>query len=692
MKFLISFLLLLLSFQGKAAERLDSIPVDLLGNWVNAVSQEWEYGFFEQFAICQSEFWDYKTVEQQGKRWHVVLEKGGKEVELNFRSKSGNSLQIALNKGKSQVFERYEGGFLPYHTQDSLLFQEPELVEDSVLILGYYRNLNKVEPAMKGNWGAHEVIVNYIHFLDDKNIELRAPMDSLGRFRLKIPVCAPQWIQVDRRKLWSSILVVPGETVMLCVDITEFIPNEEERNDRSAYMERRKDILFMGEYARLHRELFYCPQFMHARSMSELTKSAQSHMEYLRLAEADYSDFINTFTNFRYQYPTLSGRCIQVVEMAAKYRFGKIVMQNRFNVRSEPKFGFDDPAFMQYVKEHFCVDRALYYCLASDFKRFILDYTGYYDDLAFSYVEGMGMCRTMKEQYPEALRVLVEQGDLEVSDKAEMTAYIALMDRVLQGKYMSSGTPQTLKDSCLLVKYNYLQQAPAVKDMKDILNKRERLLLYDTLISCRLLRELLTAASFIGDFHRDRIPLSGGMTRLLKEKVTSEVLQKMVIAMSNDCRKRIKKEIRYPQSLKNTNHLKELKNADSLWQALVAPYRGKVVYLDIWGSWCGPCKSMMGLVGPLEQAYQDKDVIFMYFAYASPQESWKNVIKEYDLSGKHIVHYNLPPEQQKWIIDLLKVGGYPTFMLIDREGKIVNRNAPSPAEVQKLKAEIEALL
>lgn len=68
------------------------------------------------------------------------------------------------------------------------------------------------------------------------------------------------------------------------------------------------------------------------------------------------------------------------------------------------------------------------------------------------------------------------------------------------------------------------------------------------------------------------------------------------------------------------------------------------------------------------------DIIYLYLANNSREDGWKNIIKENDLIGDNIVHYNLPDDQQKAIESYLGVHSYPTYRLIDQEGNIINLN------------------
>lgn len=684
------FLFLLNGMSLQAANKCDTLPESLLGNWINTSNQEWEYGFFENFAIYCSDFWDYKTIEKRGRRLHIVLEKDGQEVDLSIRQKKEKPLIITANRQKGQEYSFYKKGFLPYRLPDTLRFGEPNIALDSVTILGYYRNLDRIKPEFKDTWGRYEVEIGYDDLFDRNMIEVYAPIDSLGRFRLKIPVYAPQEISLDWGKLWKSFVVVPGETMMLYLDMSEFQPLGDEQNNRSAYWERSKDILFMGENARLHREMVYGPGYFGMRDMYELSKESDSHMEYLRMAEADYLDYMKAFARFRRQYPTLSQRCVQVMTTNAKYRFGYTLMQNRFNARKNNICGFDDPAYMDYVDRHFSVDSVLYYFLLSRYKGFVRDYVGYRDDLAYRYVEGVGMCKSIPDQSANALERLSGQGKLEGVDREEIKKYILLLKRLQQGKETINHLPDFEKD--LLVKYDSLRQEPEVNDMMNRLRKEEKLLLYDTLIPCPPLRELFVAANFAEGLEHDRVPLSPEEMNLLKERVSIGELRKPVLELQEQYQRLAWQSIRYPQSLINTDHLNSIKCADSLWSALLAPYRGKVILLDFWGTWCGPCKEMMRRLAPLKQDFEDQEVIFMYFACASPEDSWRNVIKEMDLSGKNIVHYNLPAGQQDLIQERMKVKSWPTYFLIDREGKVTNEQIPYPVDVNRLRETIKRIL
>lgn len=189
-----------------------------------------------------------------------------------------------------------------------------------------------------------------------------------------------------------------------------------------------------------------------------------------------------------------------------------------------------------------------------------------------------------------------------------------------------------------------------------------------------------------------RKPLDSVRFKSHLDKIKSPVFRKKLVDYQNYLLKKTTIDFAYAASLKNTDHLKSAKDADSFFKELLAPYKGKVIYIDFWGTWCGPCRDEMKYVGKAKEILKDKDVIFMYFANNSPEFTWKNMIKELDLTGENVVHYRLPDEQQYMLQRRLSVNSFPTYMLVDKEGNISTTKAPRPSDPNGLAMKVNELL
>mgnify|MGYP002224290363 FL=1 len=100
-------------------------------------------------------------------------------------------------------------------------------------------------------------------------------------------------------------------------------------------------------------------------------------------------------------------------------------------------------------------------------------------------------------------------------------------------------------------------------------------------------------------------------------------------------------------SLRSAEDVKDVTGGEALLRKLTEPYRGKLVLLDIWGTWCGPCKEALSHSHELFERMRPYGVVFLYLANRSAEDSWKNVIKQYNVVGDNVVHYNLPDDQQR---------------------------------------------
>jgi thiol-disulfide isomerase/thioredoxin len=129
---------------------------------------------------------------------------------------------------------------------------------------------------------------------------------------------------------------------------------------------------------------------------------------------------------------------------------------------------------------------------------------------------------------------------------------------------------------------------------------------------------------------------------------------------------------------------------------VVNTLKGKVVYLDIWGTWCGPCKEELRYNPQLKAHFKDKDVAFVYLDMDDDVKDaeWQTFIRVNELTGTHLRKSN--PEIQKFWEELQpdkgRRGFYPTYFIFDKNGKLVQVDAKRPSEEAALYAQLEKYL
>jgi len=114
---------------------------------------------------------------------------------------------------------------------------------------------------------------------------------------------------------------------------------------------------------------------------------------------------------------------------------------------------------------------------------------------------------------------------------------------------------------------------------------------------------------------------------------------------------------------------------------------GKLVYIDIWATWCVPCIKQIPALNKLEHEFKNKNIEFVSICISDTKERWNKMVKEKEMSGIQL----FAPDNSISFFEDYFVKGIPRFILIDKEGKIIDANAYRPSD-SKLKELIEVHL
>lgn len=114
-------------------------------------------------------------------------------------------------------------------------------------------------------------------------------------------------------------------------------------------------------------------------------------------------------------------------------------------------------------------------------------------------------------------------------------------------------------------------------------------------------------------------------------------------------------------------------------QVSLADFKDKIIYLDLWASWCGPCINTFRTKTPeFETKIREKeDVVLMYISIDEKEEPWRNYLSKNPMRG---VHLFAGKGFQAEIMQYFKVWGIPRYIIIGKDNKIIDVNAPRPGE------------
>lgn len=120
--------------------------------------------------------------------------------------------------------------------------------------------------------------------------------------------------------------------------------------------------------------------------------------------------------------------------------------------------------------------------------------------------------------------------------------------------------------------------------------------------------------------------------------------------------------------------------------------KGKYVYIDVWATWCGPCKAEIPSLKKVEKKYHGKNIAFVSMSidddrthdgsWEKANEDWRKMVEEKELGGIQIF---APNGWKSEFVQNYKINGIPRFILVDPEGNIVSASAPRPSSEELIK-------
>jgi cytochrome c biogenesis protein CcmG, thiol:disulfide interchange protein DsbE len=130
----------------------------------------------------------------------------------------------------------------------------------------------------------------------------------------------------------------------------------------------------------------------------------------------------------------------------------------------------------------------------------------------------------------------------------------------------------------------------------------------------------------------------------------------------------------------------ELDKLDGSGQASLADFRGKVVVLNFWASWCAPCKDEAPELEAAWQRWRNRGVVVIGVDPQDLKSDARRFVERHDLT------YPALYDKDQWTWGRYGLSGLPETWFVDREGRLVGEHVEGPVTAEELDRNIEIAL
>ena len=624
--------------------------------WRNELTGNWDIAFLGDYAIYDCKIWDMKAeVNEKSGEADITMSDGNKTINVKVGKNRKGFRTISIN-GKKALYSMITDRFLPdYPTKDTRAeFVDSDYKTDTITVVGWLKDMPEEYRKDK----SFKFI--YDDLFTDEPISLHADLDSLGRFSIKIPIINTTGFICESETGFFLTMLEPAKIYFLLYDFKE------------------GRQMFMGEDVRLQNELLKYPLDWNVAFMGKDGDFEKYIAKADSLVKAQYK-YIDELCS---QHPTLSTRFNIYSKGNATWEQAREICLSRFQNQG---YKLPDVA-RRYAYENFWKRLPKPYTLYHDINLFL---SNYIEDLCqnrilfFDIYDHIDETSTTKEE-SERLWAMKKTSD-DVMKKIEATSDEKEKKRILE-EYKSENSEnmkwveqlyETPRGKQVEKKYFFLNQLDNYMKCLDSLGTDETM---KCIWASRVAHK---------EFKRDYNALSPDIMDTLKTLITIPDVYNALVK-KNDYLIALTNRQLDMSVIKTGDDVAGMTEGEKILKKLLEPYKGKIVLIDFWGTWCGSCKATLAHSQELYERLSKHDIQYVYFANRSPKDSWENIIKEYNVTGPNVAHFNLPEEQQSAIERYLKVNSFPTYKLVDPQGNVLDIKI-SPYYLQALEEVVKQL-
>lgn len=614
--------------------------------WRNDITGDFDIGFFEKFAVYNCKFWQYESVNEKGDKYDITLRHDNDQLIIKVGKGKNGKRDIQIGQDKPQPYSIITSQYLPYYPKsdgNTVLFDNGYSRIDTITIVGWLKDMPENERAA----GAFEIFYNNI-FQNGQSV-VSGEIDSIGRFTVKVPVINTHELFLRHGSISISTVFEAGETYFLLHDF------------------KNNQMLFMGRNSMLQ-NMYLAHQDFFGRIAPYMNGGPQhgpysSYDEFYKDSEAFWTKINNDLDSLIKVHPTLSPKYTNY-------------LRNFWNVVKAARLAQSG----NNLPDHKLPKAALDEIVEKYWKHLPRPYTAYCGEIFGLRVHLLQqlMVQNGFDATSATFKSIMNDRDLDIpaSHRETIGKYLSMIDDFRQKTegLNSQEEIQKVAQDFQTENQSIMQGMQTVMEdakMKDLITERNFAVsmdyptaILDSIGADRYMKDFFVGLNATAAISGSNHSLSPAMMKMAEERISLPVVKEGLRELNQ---KYLVIEEKDQQSIQSSG----MSLGESLFRKYTEPYKGKIILVDFWGTWCVPCLQALSKSQEEYKRLSPYDIVYVYFANNSPEAKWKDAIEQHQIKGDQVVHFNLEPTEQKAIEQYFQVNSFPSYYLIDKEGHLL---------------------
>ncbi|GAO28952.1 thiol:disulfide interchange protein TlpA [Geofilum rubicundum JCM 15548] len=698
--------------QLKPNEVSSLVPTEFKGNWFNVSNAYWELGLLDTLAIYKNQIWKYKAGDFSNNKGQLTLTGREGEVRLYLRNEENGQMLAGEDPENLRTYVTNDVLSSMTIPMDSSVYTPPVFHSDSVTFSGFIAGYSP-----RVGFKTFTLYVNDILTGEQSSKTIR--ISESGEFSITFPYYYPHSAFLRSPFAGGSLFLEPGKDLFVMYDGQDIFYMGELGKLNKDLQDLREIVLF--NYRHMQAVILNMTPLDYKAFINE-----QYEESLLKLNEFEKTHGLQPKVR---QIKELDLRYRRAENLLSyQMNFDQAYRQKHEVPRSQRELPIEiespDHEYYDFLTTDFAnnplavvadsynsfVNRLMYSDLLRDNQSLSLSTMDIVERLlesgqklapeevqmmerlkAYETSEGKMAIDAFNKKHMDLINGFVSKYSEDLKDLFENNRRLNVTITMMADHLKIKDVEITDEEQELVDAVTAFNQSPPVieaqvfqkengeatsqfhKNHRDFVNKifaearkdsRNRLLKDSVGIESGLMVDVMNAQDFLRPVASQMVPAAEEELEVF-QKETSTPFIAAYAEVVND-RSLAKIEANKTKSGYTKNEVPK-SEADQIFEAMMAKFKGKVAYVDFWASWCGPCRSGIERVKSLKEELKDEEVVFVYITNQStPEKTWENMIP--DIKGEH---FRVSTDEWNFLSEKFNISGIPHYVLVDKTGHVV---------------------